>query len=173
MKGNEMAVKLNLGLSKKVGEPNYGSRGASVNIEIEVDPALVGEPTKFLERIRQVFNLVRTSVNEELSGQIDGQTVPHSDKSAQSADSITREAVLNNGHRDGHCNGIGEEQGNGIRLATRAQIKALIAISRQLGIDLARLIYERFHARRADDLSLRQASQLIGELRSSETPATR
>ncbi len=36
-----MPMKLNVGLSRKVGEPNYGSRGASVNLELELDAALV------------------------------------------------------------------------------------------------------------------------------------
>ncbi len=30
-------IKLNAGFSRKVGEPNYGSRGASVNVELELE----------------------------------------------------------------------------------------------------------------------------------------
>lgn len=36
-----MPLTLNVGLTKKVGEPNYGSRGASVNVATELDAALV------------------------------------------------------------------------------------------------------------------------------------
>ena len=63
-----MPLKLNLGLSRKVGETNYGSRGASVNIEMELESALVGEPVKLLERIRQIFDTVRSSLADELNG---------------------------------------------------------------------------------------------------------
>src|SRR5262249_32608997 len=67
-RGVFMPLKLNIGLCKKVGEANYGSRGASVNVEVEVDSSLVTEPAKLQERIRQLFGLVRTSLAEELNG---------------------------------------------------------------------------------------------------------
>ena len=39
-----MPLKLNAGLSRKVADGNYGSRGASVNIELELDSGLVDDP---------------------------------------------------------------------------------------------------------------------------------
>jgi len=63
-----MPLKLNIGLSRKVGEANYGSRGASVNVEIEIDSSLVNEPARLQEKIRQVFGLARASVADELNG---------------------------------------------------------------------------------------------------------
>lgn len=63
-----MPIKLNIGLSQKVGDNNYGSRGATVNVELEVESALANDPGKLQDRIRQVFNLVRASVAEELNG---------------------------------------------------------------------------------------------------------
>jgi hypothetical protein len=62
-----MPLKLNVGLNKKIGEANYGSRGASVNVEIELESGIIGEPAKLQERIRQLFGIVRTSLAEELN----------------------------------------------------------------------------------------------------------
>src|SRR5262245_24120309 len=67
-KGEPMPLTINVGLSKKVGESNYGSRGASVNLELELDSSLAQEPTKPQEKIRQLFGIVRTSLAEELNG---------------------------------------------------------------------------------------------------------
>ncbi len=53
-----MPLKLNVGLSRKVGEPNYSSRGASVNLELELDSAIVGEPDRLQERISSGGKLI-------------------------------------------------------------------------------------------------------------------
>ena len=68
-----MPLKLNVGLSRKVGEANFGSRGASVNLELELDSGLAGEPERLHDRIRQLFRLAKESVDNELNG---GQTLP-------------------------------------------------------------------------------------------------
>ena len=61
-------LKLNVGFSRKVGEANYGSRGASVNLELEVESGLAHEPDSLRERVRQLFRMARASVEEELNG---------------------------------------------------------------------------------------------------------
>ena len=65
-------IKLNAGFSKKVGEPNYGSRGASVNVDLEVESALMDQPDQLQERIRKLFLLARKAVDEELNGNGNG-----------------------------------------------------------------------------------------------------
>src|SRR5579871_6135966 len=71
-KGAFMPLKLNVGLSRKVADNNYGSRGASVNVELEFESALAAEPPKLREKIRQVFELVRGSLTDELNGAANG-----------------------------------------------------------------------------------------------------
>src|SRR5439155_26010436 len=65
---NQMPLKLNVGASRKVTDNNYGSRGASMNLELELDASLVADPPKLQERIRELFGLVRASLAEELNG---------------------------------------------------------------------------------------------------------
>jgi len=48
-------LKLNVGFTKKVGEANYGSRGAAVNLELEFDSSLVGDAERLRERIKQLI----------------------------------------------------------------------------------------------------------------------
>ena len=59
-------LKLNAGFSRKVGEPNYSSRGASVNVELEVESGLITDPDALMTRIRNLFGIAKRSVDAEL-----------------------------------------------------------------------------------------------------------
>ncbi|MBM4072141.1 MAG: hypothetical protein FJ271_24925 [Planctomycetes bacterium] len=146
-----MPLKLNLGLSKKIGESNYGSRGASVNVEIEVESALAGDATRLRERIRQVFGLVRDSLAEELGN----GDVP---AAAATADNQGNGSPVENGPR---------KNGSSPRAATQSQCKALFAITKSQGLNLNQLLRERFRIGKPEQLSIREVSQLIDELKSS------
>ena len=59
-------IKLNAGFSRKVGEANYSSRGASVTVDLELESALIQEPEKLHEKIRVLFAIAKKAVDEEL-----------------------------------------------------------------------------------------------------------
>ena len=63
-----MSLKASIGFSRKVGEPHFSSRGASVHLELELDTTLLEQPTRLLERIHDAFELARTAVDAELNG---------------------------------------------------------------------------------------------------------
>lgn len=138
-----MPLTINVGLNRKVGEPNYGSRGASVHLELELDSSLVNEPPRLQEKIRQLFGMVRASLAEELKGGSGGQA----------------------------SNGNGQEQVNGKdgkpRPATQSQVRALNAVAKNQGLDIAAFIHERFQVHKAEELSVKQASEAIAQLKSS------
>ena len=132
-------LKVNVGLSRKVGESNYGSRGATVNLEIELDGSLAAQPDQLHDRIRQLFRLAKSSIDEELNG--------HSPS-----------------------NGASDQNGNSTqneRPATASQVRAIATISNRQKTDLVGLLRGRYHVERTEDLSLKQASDLIDHLKGS------
>jgi len=131
-------IKLNAGFSRKVGEPNYGSRGASVNLELELESGLVSDPEALLGRIRKLFDLARRSVEQELSAEASAPT-PENGRPAR----------------------------GGTRSATGAQTAAIRAICQRLGREPDQAARERFGVSRVADLTLAQASSLIDELKAA------
>ena len=135
-----MPLKLNVGLSRKVGQANYGSRGASVNVELELDSTLVQRPDELNGRIRQLFVLARDAVDEELQA-----------------------GAQHNGAAPAtHGNGQHEAP----PAATAAQVRAIQAIAKQQRLGLAELLRQQFGVSRPEDLSKSQASALIDQLKS-------
>ena len=45
-----MTLKINVGVNKKIGLPDYGSAGSHCNIEIEADHSLLDHPEDFRHR---------------------------------------------------------------------------------------------------------------------------
>ena len=158
-----MPMKLNVGLSRKVGEPNYGSRGASVNLELELDNSLVEQPDRLRERIRQLYQLAKVSVDEELNG------VGHQPSNG-SGSGIDQYRMNGNGSSNGNGR---SSNGHGPRQATSSQVKAIHAIAGRNRIDVGRLVQDRFNVQRPDDLSISDASSLIDELKAAQSGASR
>lgn len=131
-----MPLKLVIAASRKIGTANYGSRGATVGLEIEVDGSLLEQPEQLQERIASLFQLAAESVHRE-----EGR------------------AVQGLGPTDNQGAGRGGEVT--ARQATANQIRALHAITNRQDLDLTAELRSRFGVYRADDLTLEQASQLI------------
>jgi hypothetical protein len=63
-----MAVKLSVGLQQKVGQPDYGSLGASCYLEFEIDRSLLeSDRDGFQQQVRSAFAACQQSVNEQLT----------------------------------------------------------------------------------------------------------
>ena len=148
-----MPVKLNIGLSRKVGEANFGSRGASVNLEVELDSGIISDQQRFQERVRALYAQARQSINAEL------------DLPSQ-APAIEQPVVQRNGHASAHNgNGSGSQSRQEGGSATQSQVRAIFAIARRNQLDPKNLLLERFGLERPEDLSIRDASSLIDDLK--------
>ena len=142
-------IKLNCGVSRKVGEPNYGSRGASVNVELELESATVQDPKLLHEKIRRLFALAKTSVDEEL-GLAPATGMPPTSHQPPNVPAPSHTGPASNG--------------NGGRPATDSQLRAIWAISKQLGLDQDAEAH-RMYQRPASQLSMPEASKLIDHLK--------
>ena len=113
-----MPLKTNVGVSRKVADNNYGSRGASVNLEVELDSTLINDPERFHDRIRQVFRLAQQAIDEELNRQQPGGgTASHQTNdggNGHAAQPSHNGNGVNNSQTNGHTsNGDGHRNGGG------------------------------------------------------------
>ena len=157
-----MPLKTNVGVSRKVADNNYGSRGASVNLEVELDSSLIQEPERFHDRIRQVFRLAQQAIDEELGRQQASGTASHATNDAASGQAAQ---ASQNGNGNGqHANGNG-------RTATLISEKQL-GYARQLakgiqGLGISRLdnLAEKMCRKPLIALTTLDASGLIDTLK--------
>ena len=48
-----MTIKINVGVNKKIGLPDYGSAGGHCNIEIEADNSILDNADQLLQRVEE------------------------------------------------------------------------------------------------------------------------
>jgi len=158
-----MAVKLSVGLQKKVGLPNYGSLGASCSVEFEIDRGLLDhDPPGFQEKVRKAFAACQQSIQDQLASQQanptpNGHHGPGHPANGHSVHGYS----LSHGNGHGHTGG---QRGNA-RPATASQARALRAIAGRQRLDLFQLLGHRFQVDRPEELSIAEASSLIHELK--------
>ena len=149
-------LKLNIGFNRKVGEANYGSRGASVNLEIEVESGLVREPEKLQAKIDYLFRQAKASVDAQLNG--NGQAEPAANASTPNHNG--------NGHAPASTNGNGHT--NGSHRASEKQMNFVNQLARGIrGLGIRRLesLTDRMFGKPLADLSSFEASSLIDQLK--------
>jgi hypothetical protein len=132
-------MKINVGFTKKVGEPNFGSRGAAVHLELELDAATAEDAELVRQRVRQLFVQVKSAVHDELA-QAEPRCLEQTGPARNAASRRNRPA-------------------------TPAQLKALARIADRWQFDLPAWLFERFGTGDPAELTVGQASELIDELR--------
>jgi hypothetical protein len=171
-----MPLKTNVGVSRKVSDNNYGSCGASVNLEVELDSALINEPDRFHERIRQVFRLAQQAIDEELTRQHSSGTASH----VTNGNNGHAAQPTNNGNGTGHAtNGNGQHangngnghatNGNGKSVASEKQMtfaRQLAGQIKGLGVRKLESLAAKMFNKPLASLSTMDASGLIDMLKS-------
>ena len=144
-------IRLNVGLSRKIGQANYGSKGGSVNLEVEVADL---DHNKLRESIQKLFSLAKQSLEDELSSE--GQEVQ--DKP------IVQVSVKPEGQT------LQEVLTSDARLVTSKQLSFLQNLARTQRRNLEQECGQAYQAS-PERLTSKQASQLIECWRNSLTMA--
>ena len=148
-------IKLNVGACRKVSDNHYGSKGGNVNIELELDSSLALDSQKLRDHIRKLFDLANASLEEEL--QVSNEPASVEELRHQ------RDEVSLNGNGAGPAVSAAPT-----RFATEKQILCIQGLARKHGVPVAELL-KQAGVRVFNDMSVRQASQMIESLKGSGT----
>ena len=158
-----MSLKLNVGVSRKVGQPDYGSIGASCNLELEIESGLLDRDLDgFHARVRSAYVAAHQAVHDELA-RLQAPVARLQDPPASPTLHIPNGHVNGNGRTDPPPTGRSQAR----KPATENQIRAIRSIARRQNADLDGLIRQEFGVEQIEDLSLKQASDLIDTLKTA------
>lgn len=149
-----MPLKLNVGIQKKHGLPNYGSVGVACHVELELDQSLlVDDLDGFHDRIRRTYAACRDAVEAELSRQLAGDVDCHA-----------AGTFLANGHSSGRSFTAEGHTGADCRPASRRQIDYIEKLGSQIrDLDDGQLeaLTNHLFGKPASELTCLEASNLI------------
>ena len=173
-------LKLHAGVSKKVGLPGFSSASASCTIEAELDSSLLTDTAGFQIVVQRAYQSCEQAVQDQIArlthdGQSDASqphVQPQEIVEVRTSPTISGARITANGAETRATNRAVFRDAPSPRPATASQVKAIRAIAARRKIDLVGMLRERFGLTTADELGIRQASNLIDELKSDEPAAT-
>ena len=156
-------LKLHAGISRKVGLPNFSSASASCHIEAELDSALLGDAAGFQIVVQRAYRSCEQAVEDQIS-RLTREAQSDTGQPQKVIEVRTSPAI-----QGATVNRLSAPQFSNQpspRPATASQVRAIRAICSGRKIDLVSLLRDRFGLQTADELGIRQASNLIDELNS-------
>jgi hypothetical protein len=169
-----MPLRLNVGLTKKIGLPAYGSIGATCHVEVELDAGLLHDPDNFQRHVRHAYAVCSQAIADELSRQTASQSATpetHAAPPVTSSSAPTSSPAAPVSIPRVHGNGNGSSNGNGHQ-ASAKQLEYVSQLARQIkGLGVRRLeaMTVRMFNKPLVSLTSLEASSLIDTLKSAKS----
>jgi len=165
-----MPLKLNVGLSKKIGQPDFGSLGASCHIEVELESSLLQTDLDgFQERAQRAFTACCQAVNDELARHRDKDNGHEVQRPARTSSPNSGNRLANGQADNGHAsNGNGAGKGSPHHRASGKQLgfaEQLAGEIRGLGVQQLDLLAQKIYGKPLNGLSSLDASGFIDTLK--------
>ena len=164
-------LKLHAGVSRKVGLPGYSSASASCTIEAELDSSLLNDTEGFQIVVQRAYQSCEQAVQDQiarLTSDGDSEPKPQEVVEVRTSPAIQGARITTNRAEQPVTNRAVLRDQPSPRPATASQVRAIRAICSRRRIDLLSLLRDRYGLTTADELGIRQASNLIDELKSDE-----
>ena len=166
-----MPLSINVGLSRKASK-DYQSTGYSINVVAELDQSLLARPDELQQQIDALYRQAQDALDRQ-AGTPEPTREPvrrpatngNGNGYAGRSNGNGRYARNGNGHVNG-ARGGGNGGGNGGAM-TESQRRAIIAIAKRANIDPEAEARDIIGVE-LDELTLRQASELIDHLKGGE-----
>jgi hypothetical protein len=157
-----MTIKINVGVNKKIGLPDYGSAGSHCAIEIEADNSVLQNAEQFLQQVKNAYEVARQSVETELAHHrvSNGASRSHSDTKSEQ-----RQEYRNDNTSSGNS-----ASGYGIASAKQQQFIASL-LKGVKGLDWRKLdkYCDQKFGKSCSQLSPKEASALIDDLKAAKS----
>lgn len=158
-----MPLIIRVSVSRKIGQPEFSSVGASCEIQAELDAGALHDLDGFHDECRRVYCAAHQAVNDELA-RLQVWPPMYSDAQSVAANGTDH---ASNGRPTRTWDAPTQPGGaptRSPRAATAGQTRAIYALTRQAGVDLANLLHDHGVAR-VEDLSIKAASAIIDRLK--------
>jgi len=161
-----MPLKLSVGLSRKIGQPDFGSIGATCAVEVELpNDTLRHDLESFHHQVRNAYVACAQAVNDELARQ-QGQASSNGAAGARPQSAVPPASATSpqNGsvHTGGNGNGSGGHQASEKQLTYIRQLAGQI---KGLGARKLETLAQKMHGKPLAALSSLEASGLIDTMK--------
>jgi hypothetical protein len=164
-----MTIKINVGVNKKIGLPDYGSAGGHCNIEIEADNSILDNAEDFLQRVQDAYEMARQSVEEELSHHRPSASANSTSAAQSRAEPQQQRQEYRQEYRNDN-NRSDNNSGNRYIASAKQQQFISLLVKGIKGLDwktLDKYCHSKF-GYNTSQISPKQASELIDDLRAAK-----